>query len=1243
MRILLLFLVQTLVNSLQQLSTLSITSHDLTLTFDAVAGNLLHANASNGWSANLSGSSTSIGKMQTLSVRVTRCNQDADICVEREVTSITETSNASSFTTRNITLVDRYHPIVDTTSLSLSVICWTSSVVSSSTSYWRSEWVRKLNFQKQRKWWLSSSGPVNSTTPRFDSLLSRSPNAPTSNCTYGGTSWWSNLLLDTTVEACPIPVSIHGQDSLGGLGHVLAINDTLLSAHATFINATSIKWTRFYDRMGGGMERTWKSYLIFSAQSTDTWRPIMAWTRNTFGAYFNTVTPVKEKEYSQLGGMGAYSCANVNDGLIATAPVSPTLLWDAHFWWPYQGMFFPPTLKGEQWISNIGGGEQNDCGSLSTSFRHGQVVSDDLIRKEYLAAKKRNVTMLSYFNFNFFGENIVVPSNVGIDLHVPVVPVSISETEYNNNNNNNNNQWKNSSKFLSSHFPHSFVPGPIYDWQQSVEMDSTNLIWTSWLVSQAKATRIRIGPDAFRGFVVDEPHLAEFSMNTDDNLSWCGRPCSAALFGWINVSKKVRQTFEEPSQSVLFSNQINTFRVDSLLHFDGIFTETNSDSRFTHAAAVASVGLLTSGRMPGIVWTNPNDNITADVFHQQHLLYGVQPMAPYLGNDHAVQPGKKVYAAYQKYQAVYEWLKGSRWWLNGAVVVEDSGRSSDASSFVSNMFEGGAVGKRTFVLMVRYETSHDNVQQQQQQQLITVKVVGFPTWIDTSTCLAYNLSSGSKVSFVPTTLGVFPDVGVAADDMLCVHCMEKNKSTLNRDNDVVVNVTNKVVNSIDRSFLSFTFDTAFFCQASISDSFLNNKDVQNRASLLMPFSLRVGGTQSDYSLASFGPFVPELPGSRASNWGCNYTMSQFQHLMSFASSLDDDVNMHVVFGLNSLTREGGNVQGKWNGINAKALVSLPCLHNMSWELGNEPVLWSLQPFARNISAAEHARDFDVLRHMVSSSHQVVGPDFFVQCLPQYSDCNMEYLDSFLREKPALDVVTFHLYPWLGTVNEPMTPTASSMMNATLLNQAGIAARAVVSAVAKAGMTSVPVWMGEGSPDWKSERSALGHNFTFEFAWLDMLGQFAESGVQRVYRQSLNSAIGGEITLRMPPAYFMSLLWKILVTKYGSNVDVYRVQISDNTFIRGYSQGNIVILLNTNQQSMMRVQIESNKCHTIRKEWHCVGGPDVVKGKVHGLLVNGAQPRWDKNRNTVDFAAIEKECNAAVDVEAGGVVFVDLST
>lgn len=1010
-------------------------------------------------------------------------------------------------------------------------------------------------------------------------------------------------------------MSVHGQNSLGGLGLVLEINGTILVAQATEVNATFTKWTRLFDRMGGSRDRTWTSYLVFSTRSQQTWRAILKWTRKTFAPYFNPVSSIED--YSQLGGMGAYSCANVVDGLV-DSPLSPTILWDAHFWWPYQGMFFPPTKSvGEQWTSNNGSGEENRCGSLPNSFRHGQSVSDALVQKEYMTAKKANMTMLSYFNFNFFGQDIVLPKELNVTTKKRNSTMQQSSID---------TTWKNSSNFLLAHFSHSFFPGPIYDWQRSIEMDPNDLTWASWLISQANATRNRLG-DAFRGFVVDEPHLSEFSMNKDDSSSWCGCSCSATLWGWIGISQRIRNIFDEPSQHVMFSNQINTFRIDSLLYFDGIFTETNSDERFTHAASVTTVGLLTIGRLPGIVWTNTDDDVTSDVFHQQHLLFGVQPMAPYLGNDHAVQPGNLTFAAYLKYQLLYELMKGSQWWLNGDVTVV----AKIPAPFVTNVFEGVTVKKRTFVVIVKQITSEI------QDQSVSIQVNGWPQWVNASTCFLNDIGAGKNIALVPTDSGVFPPAFLTKN-MLFVHCTEKKSQT------IVVNVTEKVINSIDNSFLSFTLDTAFFCEANSVVAFLNNVNVKQLSSLLMPFSIRVGGTQSDYSQADFGINAPELPGVRQKGWGCNYTLNQFKQLMNFSISLG---NAEIIFGLNSLTREGGQQMGKWNGINAQSILGATESSTISgWELGNEPELWWLQSFANNISAKEHAEDFSTLRQLLPHKQSsVIGPDFFVQCLPQFPSCDTKYLQMFLAEKPLIDVLTFHLYPWLGTVDQPVTPTANSMYNISILNVAGIATKNIIACISEAGM-KIPVWMGEGSPDWKREQdgSALGHNFTFEFAWLDMLGQFAENGAQRVYRQSFRSLVGGADTSKIPPAYFMSLLWKILITKHPA-INVYYVEIKDsegnrNEVIRSYALGDNIILLNTDQENVMDVNLESFKCQNTRKEWHCVGGPDV--GKIHGLLVNGIQPRWNIYQNNVDFGKpMQNKCTSIVKVEPGGVVFVEM--
>ena len=226
------------------------------------------------------------------------------------------------------------------------------------------------------------------------------------------------------------------------------------------------------------------------------------------------------------------------------------------------------------------------------------------------------------------------------------------------------------------------------------------------------------------------------------------------------------------------------------------------------------------------------------------------------------------------------------------------------------------------------------------------------------------------------------------------------------------------------------------------------------------------------------------------------------------------------------------------------------------------------------------------------------------------------------------------------MDKPTTPNAAQLYNATWLNVAGAAARSVISAAKAIGMVNVPVWMGEGSPDWKAEESALGRNFTFEFAWLDMLGQMAENGVKRAYRQTVRSVVGGS---ELPPAYYMSFLWRTLVLSAKDSVPVRRVVVigSSSSSVRAYALGDVVILLNTDRWRLRRVRVKyPGWCRKRREEWHCMGGADVAPG-VHGILVNGKQPTFEGGGPRFARPAVV-ECEEAIVVGPGAVMFVQAS-
>ena len=450
--------------------------------------------------------------------------------------------------------------------------------------------------------------------------------------------------------------------------------------------------------------------------------------------------------------------------------------------------------------------------------------------------------------------------------------------------------------------------------------------------------------------------------------------------------------------NVILSNQINTFRIDSLRYFDGIFTETNSDPRFTHAAAVAAAGLLSIGSMPAIVWTNSNDEVQTHTWHQQHLLFGVQPMSPYLGNDHSVLPGSSTDQFYDIYAPLYALMRGSSWWLKGTISVVTF-PEDDVSSYTTNAFvvrETSVPGNRSFVVLARRIDGAT-------EGVVTLDVDPFPSWINRSSCVLHNSTSSSPF-LPPRGSSTFPQCTLSFG--LCfVTCLEYL-------DDISISVSSEIVHVLGPKFLSFTLDTAFFCDEKDSVTFLSDQSVRARLIPLAPFSLRVGGTQADYSQAAFGPMVEELPGAREKGWGCNYTHAQLSSLALFATSFGNK-DVDLVFGLNALTRSGSVASAAWNESNARALVSCSSLANASLELGNEPELWGLQSFARNLTAKVHAADFAILRGLVEPKQTVIGPDYFVQCLPQFPTCDVTYLQEFLSARPSLDVLTCVLLFYLA--------------------------------------------------------------------------------------------------------------------------------------------------------------------------------------------------------------------------------------
>ena len=260
---------------------LNVTGGALTLSVDANTGRLVRAEAAaasgagaggvsnSRWAADLTGTVARLGDDDDAgdghraAAVVHRCGPDeAAVCVVRQTTVRAENI------VRNVTLLDRYEPVSSSpasassssssSSSSHSVVKWTSTVLSNS-SFFRSDagWQKQLRVRPvlpddmaRGQWWLASTGPVNETVPTFTGLDLRQSGAASAACTYGGSNFWK--YQTPRREVCPLPVSVHGATDHGALGLVLSLDDTVLAAEATHVNATSVVWVRRFDRLGGG-------------------------------------------------------------------------------------------------------------------------------------------------------------------------------------------------------------------------------------------------------------------------------------------------------------------------------------------------------------------------------------------------------------------------------------------------------------------------------------------------------------------------------------------------------------------------------------------------------------------------------------------------------------------------------------------------------------------------------------------------------------------------------------------------------------------------------------------------------------------------------------------------------------------------------------------------------------------------------------------------------------------------------
>ena len=567
-------------------------SRDISVSLDASSFELLALNTSSGLALDVAGSAATLGDTAAapllLNASAAACGGGGGgggggVCVTRWLRVLAQHSNASCCELYDVRAVTSFLPVeAAAAAQSLpSAIAWRLDVTSGAPLAWRTTIAHSLDTSAAARsnasdvrFWTPRGGNVSSAAAWEDVLrMSDAAGAPQGLRTQYGV----NMLFDDTAgrEVSPLPAAALAFASAGaGVGLVQALDDRVFGL-ATDVSAGGAALKRYYNRLGQGRTVSLTAYLVPIAGGAD-WRPLLLWARGAMPRFFLSATllasaagagegaapPAEGRAAAPLPvpavvktGLGLYSCANAEDmNLTELRASGATHNWDAHFEWPYIGMYLPP--PDVTWASNLGSGEEGNCGA---GWTHGQLVNTTIMRSIYANAFAAGITTLTYFNLVEFGENFACP------LPAPINPPP-------------DDDWRDSSQFVADHMPQSPWPGcPNTGWQNGVDLNPADPGFSDFLVEQATLHVERLGMD-FRGFAVDRlDHLSMYDMGVapplDDGLAWCGSPCNVLMTGWNAALARVAAVVYGSgagAQSIITGNFVGIQRVDALQHIDGI-------------------------------------------------------------------------------------------------------------------------------------------------------------------------------------------------------------------------------------------------------------------------------------------------------------------------------------------------------------------------------------------------------------------------------------------------------------------------------------------------------------------------------------------------------------------------------------------------------------------------------------------------------------------------------------------------
>ena len=196
-----------------------------------------------------------------------------------------------------------------------------------------------------------------------------------------------------------------------------------------------------------------------------------------------------------------------------------------------------------------------------------------------------------------------------------------------------------------------------------------------------------------------------------------------------------------------------------------------------------------------------------------------------------------------------------------------------------------------------------------------------PGWLDKPTCPPMNYSAGCA-DMPPFT--TFANISLREHQQAPTSAMKSD--------DAVKLPIGPVKYRVLPTFLSYTWDSAGFCDTNGTIRCADDRTTQLRAANLAPFVLRVSGSYTDREQFEGGPYLRELPSAVASGLRahnprpqCNVSAGAFDAIKRFAAA----ANAPLIWGLNSITREHASATGAYDSANAEALMR----HDISGEGG----------------------------------------------------------------------------------------------------------------------------------------------------------------------------------------------------------------------------------------------------------------------------------------------------------------------